>query len=274
MNQAPNRTVRMAARRAFTRAGARHASTRAGARCASTRAGARCLVPACAAILVATLGLGCTAYGDASDDVSLNPQAGDPAAGASATYTVTYTGAWTAAATPGGLPDGAHFSPLIGGVHNAAVAFLEAGGTATAGIESMAERGRTATLTKEIEAAGANALSVLRKDSGSGATASSTFDSVVLTADHPRITLLSMIAPSPDWFVGVFGLSLLDPEGGWVEALTVDLFPWDAGTEEGEEFSFDNAATAPPGTIISLRGTGKFSDAPMATLTFTLKSAK
>ena len=100
MNQAPNRTVRMAARRAFTRAGARHASTRAGARCASTRAGARCastragarcLVPACAAILIATLGLGCTAYGDASDDVSLNPQAGDSAAGASATYTVTYT---------------------------------------------------------------------------------------------------------------------------------------------------------------------------------------
>ena len=85
------------------------------------------LAPACAALLVGTLGLGCAAYGDASDDVSPNPQAGDPAAGASATYTVTYTGTWTAAATPGGVPDGAHFSPLIGGVHNADVAFLEAG---------------------------------------------------------------------------------------------------------------------------------------------------
>ncbi len=239
------------------------------------RALVRSLAPAYAVLLVATLGLGCSAYGDASDDVSLNPQASDPAAGASAIYTVTYTGTWTAAATPGGVPDGAHFSPLIGGVHNAAVAFLEAGGTATAGIESMAERGRTATLTKEIEAAGANALSVLRKESGSGATESSTFESVVLTADHPRITLLSMIAPSPDWFVGVFSLSLLDAEGGWVEALMVDLHPWDAGTEEGEEFSFDNAATVPQGTITSLQGTGKFSsDAPMATLTFTLQSAE
>ena len=235
---------------------------RALARRASTRAGALCIAPAFAVLVTGTLGLGCAAYGDASDD------------GPKATYTITYTGAWTSAATPGGIPDGAHFSPLIGGVHNAAVAFLEAGGTATAGIESMAERGRTATLTKEIEAAGANALSVLRKDSGSGATESSTFDSVVLTADHPRITLLSMIAPSPDWFVGVFGLSLLDAEGGWVEALAVDLHPYDAGTEDGEEFSFDNAATVPQGTITSLRGASMFSDAPMATLTFTLKSAE
>ena len=246
MNQAPGRTV---------------------------RAGAQFLVAACAALLVAPLGLGCSAYGDGSDDMSLSPQAGEAAAaGASATYTVTFTGAWTAEATPGGVPDGAHFSPLIGGVHNADVAFLEAGGTATPGIESMAERGRTATLTEEIQAAGANALSVLRKDSGPGATASDTFEAVTVTADHPRITLLSMIAPSPDWFVGVFGLSLLDAEGNWADALTVNLYPWDAGTEGGDDFSFDNAATVPPGTIVSLRGTGRFSDAPIATLTFSLQS--
>ena len=239
----------------------------------TVRAGARFLVAACAALLVAPLGLGCSAYGDGSDDMSLSPQAGEAAAaGASATYTVTFTGAWTAEATPGGVPDGAHFSPLIGGVHNADVAFLEAGGQATPGIESMAERGRTATLTEEIQAAGANALSVLRKDSGPGATASDTFEAVTVTADHPRITLLSMIAPSPDWFVGVFGLSLLDAEGNWADALTVNLYPWDAGTEGGDDFSFDNAATVPPGTIVSLRGTGRFSDAPIATLTFTLQS--
>ena len=239
----------------------------------SVRAGMRFFAAACAALLIAPLGFGCSAYGDASDEMLLDPQAGEAAAGgASATYAVTFTGAWTAEATPGGLPDGAHFSPLIGGVHNAAVAFLEAGGQATPGIESMAERGRTATLTEEIQAAGANALSVLRKDSGPGATASDTFDAVTVTADHPRITLLSMIAPSPDWFVGVFALSLLDEEGNWIEALTVDLHPWDAGTEEGDDFSFDNAATVPHGTITSLQGTSRFSDAPMATMTFTLQS--
>ena len=238
----------------------------------TVRAGARFLVAASAALLVAPLGLGCSAYGDASDEMLLGPQAGEAAAGASATYTVTFTGAWTVEATPGGVPDGVHFSSLIGGVHNADVAFLEAGGQATPGIESMAERGRTATLAEEIQAAGANALSVLRKESGPGATASDTFEAVTVTPDHPRITLLTMIAPSPDWFVGVFGLSLLDAEGNWVDALTVNLYPWDAGTEEGDDFSFDNAATVPHGTITSLRGESRFSDAPIATMTFTLQS--
>ena len=238
----------------------------------TVRRGARPLGAALAALVIAALVPGCAAYGDSSGEMLLDPEAHDAAAGASATYTVTFTGAWTVEATPGGVPDGVHFSPLIGGVHNADVAFLEAGGTATPGIESMAERGRTAKLTEEIEAAGANALSVLRKESGPGATASDSFDSVTLTAEHSRITLLTMIAPSPDWFVGVFGLSLIDAEGAWIEALTVNLYPWDAGTEEGDDFSFDNAATVPAGTITSLRGEGRFSDAPIATMTFTLQS--
>ena len=246
MNQAPGRTV---------------------------RAGARFLVAACAALLVAPLGLGCSAYGDGSDDMSLSPQADEAAAaGASATYTVTFTGAWTAEATPGGVPDGAHFSPLIGGVHNADVAFLEAGGTATPGIESMAERGRTATLTEEIQAAGANALSALRKDSGPGATASDTFEAVTVTA-RPSPNHLALDDRAEPGLVCRSLRSLLARCGGELgRSAQSDLYPWDAGTEGGDDFSFDNAATVPPGTIVSLRGTGRFSDAPIATLTFSLQS--
>ena len=47
----------------------------------------------------------------------------------------------------------------------------------------------------------------------------------------------------------------------------------DAGTEEGTEFSLSNAATSPQGTITSIKGTGKFSNEPIATLTFTLQEA-
>ena len=58
----------------------------------------------------------------------------------------------------------------------------------------------------------------------------------------------------------------------WLASHTVDLFPYDAGTEEGTEFSLSNAATSPQGTITSMKGTGKFSDEPIATLTFTRQS--
>ena len=205
----------------------------------------------------------------------LSPAASDPTASArsAATYTVTFQGAWDTAVTSGGVPSGAHFTTPIGGVHNAGVTFLREGGMATPGVESMAELGGTGTLANEVRAAAPNALSVLQGSGGNiGATGSSTINTVTLTTGHPRITLLSMVAPSPDWFVGVSGLSLLDAGGNWLPSRTVNLYPWDAGTEEGTGFSLSNAATSPQETIASLRGIGKFSNERIATLTFTRQS--
>ena len=141
---------------------------------------------------------------------------------------------------------------------------------ASAGVEAVAELGNTATFESEIKA-NMNAVAVIEKSLPSGGTPTATVDFTVTTA-HPLVTLLTMIAPSPDWFVGVSGLSLLDAQGDWLAAHMVDLFPYDAGTEEGTEFSLNNAATSPQGTITSIKGTGKFSNEPIATLTFTRQS--
>ncbi len=187
----------------------------------------------------------------------------------SATYRVTFEGKFTASALASGVsvPSGEHFTTLIGAVHNDSVTFWSSGGMASAGIESMAEVGGTSALKSEINAS-SNALAVIEKSLPSGGTPTATVDFTVTTA-HPLVTLLSMIAPSPDWFVGVSGLSLRnDADDGWQPSLTVDLFPYDAGTEEGTEFSLSNAATSPQGTIASIKGTGKFSNEPIATLSF------
>ena len=205
----------------------------------------------------------------------LSPTASDPVAAVEsrAAYSVTFQGAWTTTVTADGVPSGAHFTTLIGGVHNAGVTFLSEGGMASAGVELMAELGGTSTLANEVRAAEPNALSVLQGSGGNiGPTSPSTISTVTVTSDHPRVTLLTMVAPSPDWFVGVSGLSLLDAQAGWLASLTANLYPWDAGTEEGAEFSLSNPATSPQGTIMSLRGMGKFSDEPIATLTFTRQS--
>ena len=207
-------------------------------------------------------------------DLSLTPPASDTVASSTSTavYTITFQGAWTTAATPDGVPGGAHFSRLIGAVHNAGVTILRSGEAASAGIEAMAEVGRTSALRREVTGAGADARSVIQGGTTSvGPTALQTL-TVTLTTDHPRVTLVTMIAPSPDWFVGVSGLSLLDAGGDWVNALQVDLYPWDAGTENGGGFSRSNPATSPQGVITSIRSTGKFSTEPIATLTFTRES--
>ena len=191
----------------------------------------------------------------------------------SATYRVTFEGKFTASALASGVsvPSGEHFTTLIGAVHNGSVTFWGSGGTASAGIESMAEVGGTSALKSEINAS-SNALAVIEQSIASGGTATATVD-ITLTTDHPLVTLTSMVAPSPDWFVGVSGLSLRNAaDDGWQPSRTVDLFPYDAGTEDGTEFSLSNPATSPQGTIASIKGTGKFSNEPIATLTFTLQS--
>ena len=190
---------------------------------------------------------------------------------ATAIYTVTFKGNWNTDSTPDGVVSGAHFTTLIGAVHNSDVTFWAPGGTATAGVENVAETGGTSTFKSEITAAGTAVKSTVQA-SGTSATGTGTFE-VTFSRTHPLLTLLSMIGPSPDWFVGVSGLSLLDASDAWRSSYTRDLFPYDAGTEDGEEFSLTNDPTSPQGTITSLKGQGKFSDTRMVRLTFTLNQS-
>ena len=209
------------------------------------------------------------------EDTSLSPASSDAAAAfpSAAVYLVTFTGEWNTAVTPDGVPGDAHFSIPIGAVHNSSVTFLRSQGMASAGIESMAELGTTRRLELEIAAAGENALSLLRGMAISS-TGSTTL-TATLTTEHPRVTLTAMIGPSHDWFVGVSGMILRDGSSRWLRALGVDLFPWDAGTEEGTDFAFSpDVATSPQGTIESIRGTGKFTTKRIASLSFTLQSVR
>ena len=188
-----------------------------------------------------------------------------------ATYQVTFQGTWTTAATPGGLPGSAHFSPLIGATHNDRVTFWEVGGRASPGVEDVAELGQTSAFKSQINASD-HAGAVIERGLGSGGTPEVSVE-FETTKDRPLVTLLSMIAPSPDWFVGVSGLSLLDARGRWHSRLEVALFPYDAGTENGTGFSLSNPATVPQGAIASIRGVGPFSNEPMAKLIFVRRGA-
>ena len=91
---------------------------------------------------------------------------------------------------------------------------------------------------------------------------------VTLSQDHPRLTLVSMLAPSPDWFVGVSGLQLYD-SGAWTLSETVQLYPLDAGTDSGPDFTSGDADQDPAEPIQALGGPFGDSPRPVATLKFT-----
>ena len=87
-----------------------------------------------------------------------------------------------------------------------------------------------------------------------------------------KVTLVTMIAPSPDWFVGVDALELR-PGGQWVNELTVSLLAWDAGTDDGTAFTSPNKNSNPKQPIALITGGPFFGNDPLGTFTFTRQLA-
>ena len=108
---------------------------------------------------------------------------------------------------------------------------------ASPGIKNMAETGSKSPLDSEIDALISEG-SACARISGGGIDPSPGVVTVTLTVtpDCPVVSVVCMIAPSPDWFVGVSGLNLF-VDGEWIEEETVELLPYDAGTDGGVTFT-------------------------------------
>ena len=161
------------------------------------------------------------------------------------TYRITVEGTWTAASHPHEYPSDAHFSWLTGATHDERYRLFEAGGIATPGLEALAEDGELSPYDAEIQAAidhgGAGALVQARPiDQMPGVTE---FE-ITVDERHPLVSLVTMIAPSPDWFTGVADVRLFE-NGAWLAEKSLALEAWDAGTDSGATFTSPNADTMP-----------------------------
>jgi hypothetical protein len=158
----------------------------------------------------------------------------------SARYLLTFEATWSEETHPTDFPPNPHFSGLIGATHRVGVRLWEEGGRATPGIQNMAETGGKSPLDSEVETliAEGGACELV---SGGGIALSPGVVAVEFTVSEecPLVSVVSMIAPSPDWFLGVTGLSLHGDEG-WIEEWVVDLYPYDAGTDSGTSYTSPN----------------------------------
>jgi len=81
-----------------------------------------------------------------------------------------------------------------------------------------------------------------------------------------------MLAPSPDWYLGVIDINLLE-DGDFVVQKTVDGLIYDAGTDDGTTYSSPNSDSSPkqPVTLFvdAPIGNGTTVSPAIATVTFT-----
>ena len=198
-----------------------------------------------------------------------------------ASYDITFTSDWeneivdpihgnsTAA-----IPGNAHWSNLVGATHNSNYTLVEMGSLASPGVKNVAEAGNNTALMaevlNEVNTTG-NAYQWLQEPfSPFDNISSATLSGVVVSSDFPLLSLVSMIAPSPDWMIAINSINLRDG-GSWNNEIVIPLFPYDAGTDSGMMYTSANQPTQPSAEPISvLINVGPFNAKPIGTLTISL----
>lgn len=95
--------------------------------------------------------------------------------------------------------------------------------------------------------------------------------SFTVSPEFPSVSLISMIAPSPDWFVGVSSLNLCS-NSAWVPEYKQALFVYDGGTDSGDRYAYatKETTTTPKETIKHLQNArfGISTEKPFGSITF------
>ena len=182
----------------------------------------------------ALLALALSGCGGNDSDSSDN----DPQGQGEVQYKLTFTTLWNAEDFPQGFPSNPHFSPLVGATHNEqTVIWRPLDQQSTAGIEQVAETGGTSLFRAELQERKTQGYvqNILLAGGGVGSPGETVLR-FRTSEQFPLLSIISMIAPSPDWFVGLRDVNLR--EGGeWLESATFNLALYDAGTDLGVAFT-------------------------------------
>lgn len=200
--------------------------------------------PSYLAFMIAALGalaLGASASASANDEGSAD----------TATYSVVFVPSWNPASHAVEYPitHAKHglLTPIIGATHGGNYRIFTPGTTPTPGLETLSEMGKHSPLDSEIKAAIAarTASSLIEfADASPGPVhpvVSATFD---INQRQPMVSLVGMVAPSPDWFYGVSAVELLE-DGRWLPSVSVNAYAWDSGGDAGTTYMAEDLNLEP-----------------------------
>uniref|UniRef100_G3UBU0 Spondin 2 n=1 Tax=Loxodonta africana TaxID=9785 RepID=G3UBU0_LOXAF len=197
------------------------------------------------ALLLATLG-----------SVAGLPLEGEPGCTARhlARYSITFMGKWSQTAFPKQYPlfrPPAQWSSLLGKEHREGYRAGSRGVPVIPGPRDMV-RGRWLVSGKagqpgEGAQGGTAAISPFMHSGGGQCS----LGRAEAQPPCPVVSFVVRIVPSPDWFVGIDSLDLCEGDR-WKDQVSLDLFPYDAGTDSGFTFSSPNFATIPQDTVTEI----------------------
>ncbi|KAJ9594398.1 hypothetical protein L9F63_014188, partial [Diploptera punctata] len=166
-----------------------------------------------------------------------------------AKYEVTFEGLWSRHTHPKDFPSNGwltRFSDVIGASHSANYRFWDYGSFASEGLRQVAERGSTRMLESELKAESEHIRTIIKARGISYPNVTGkTFAVFRVDNKHHLISRIRILDPSPDWIVGVSGLELCLWNCSWVDHKVLNLYPWDAGTDNGVTYISPDMPTTP-----------------------------
>ncbi|XP_022909736.1 spondin-1 [Onthophagus taurus] len=167
---------------------------------------------------------------------------------------------WSRDKFPKHFPDWrptAQWSKVIGRSHDKSFTLFKLGQKSSPGVKAFAETGRSDLLEEQSQGEGGiydefNAPPIA---TGVGRTEAEFF----VDGNHSKVSLISKIIPSPDWFIGIDSFDLC-VNGNWLDSITIEVDPVDAGTDNGFTFTAPNWPTEPQG--VAYRITSRYPSHP------------
>lgn len=173
----------------------------------------------------------------------------------SAIYDITFSSTWNST-DHNSIPENAHWSKLVGATHKSPNVFLQSGFLASTGIKNIAEIGNNTVFNSEVtnEINKGEADQYINGTYLNSPTGAILIPELVVNKEFPLLSLVSMIAPSPDWMIAINSFSLLGEDGNWKTSEDINLFVYDAGTDSGTDYASENSISSPFQPISIING--------------------
>jgi len=142
----------------------------------------------------------------------------------------------------------AQWSKTVGYSHGQSLSLFSVGNLVDEGVRQFVETGESEVLDLAAENKtfldGILAPPIL---TGVGKTSANIF----VDGNNSCVSAMTKIVPSPDWFVGLDSLQLCN-DGHFIQSFATEVFPLDAGTDNGFTFTSPNWETEPRAEVFTI----------------------
>lgn len=173
-----------------------------------------------------------------------------------ARYKMVFQGLWSKQTHPKGFPTGRealllHWSNIVGATHTDDYRIWEYDEYASRGVKEVCEFGYSSSLETDMKRNSDKIYTVIKTSPMWRDVLGQREAVFKVNQKAHELSVLTMVGPSPDWCIGVSAMSMCQANCTWMDEAKIDLYPWDAGTDDGVKYVNTRKIPSDPQELIT-----------------------